>query len=67
MVRISSLGLCGICVGLVAAAVITLVFSFIDLPLLAALAVKILLAGGLMLLGYKATDQLGHLKALVKR
>ena len=56
-----------ICVGLVAAAVIALVFSFADLPLLAALVGKILLACGLMLLGYKATGQLGYLKALVKR
>ena len=56
-----------ICVGLVAGAAVTLVFSFIELPLLAALVVKMLLAGGLMLLGYKATGQLGYLEALVKR
>lgn len=56
-----------ICVGLVTAIFISLVFSFVDLPVLAALAAKILLAGGLMLLGYMATGQLKHFKELLGR
>ena len=56
-----------ICVGLVAGAAISLVFTFVDLPVLAALAVKILLVGGLILLGYGATGQLKHFKELLGR
>ena len=55
------------CVGLVAAVIVCLVFSYVDLPLLAALVAKILLAVGLLLLGYKATGQLGYLKEIVAR
>ena len=56
-----------ICIGLVTGLFISLVFSVVDLPVLAALAVKILLAGGLMLLGYMATGQLKHIKELFGR
>ena len=56
-----------ICIGLVAAIFISLMFSFVDLPVLAALAVKILLAGGLIVLGYMATGQLKHFKDLLGR
>ena len=56
-----------ICIGLVTGLFISLVFSVVDLPVLAALAVKILLAGGLMLLGYGATGQLKHIKELFGR
>ena len=56
-----------ICIGLVTAIFISLVFLLVDLPVLAALAVKILLAGGLILLGYMATGQLKHFKDLLGR
>ena len=56
-----------ISVGLVAGVTVSLVFAFIDLPVLAALGLKISLAGGLMLLGYMATGQLKHFKELLWR
>lgn len=56
-----------ICVGIATAIATTFVFSLVELPLLVSLVVKVAFAGVLLLLGYKATGQLGHLKWLVKR
>ena len=56
-----------ICCGIVAALVCGSVFSFVELPLAASLVAKIALVGLLLLLGYKATGQLQHFKALARR
>ena len=56
-----------ICCGVVAACICGLVFSFVELPLVASLIAKIALVGLLLLLGYKATGQLQHFKALARR
>ena len=56
-----------ICCGVAAACICGLVFSFVELPLVASLAAKIALVGLLLLLSYKATGQLQHFKALVRR
>lgn len=56
-----------ICCGMAAAFICGFVFSLVELPLVASLVAKIALAGLLLLMGYKATGQLQHFKALARR
>lgn len=56
-----------ICVGIVVAIVVDFVFSFVEFPLLVSLLLKVALACSLLLLGYKITGQLDHLKRLMRR
>lgn len=56
-----------IAIGIVTALVVTTVFGFFELPLLGAFFTKIGLAVILLVVGYKVTGQLNHLKALVGR
>lgn len=56
-----------IAVGVATALAVTFLLGFFELPLLGAFFAKISLAVVLLAAGYKATGQLGYLKALIKR